>query len=88
MSSWQASAKALHPPTYEPTKTKYLRSSRGASREYETTKPSNWDWTFTPTRIVVVRILDHSAPQPAQKFTPAKFLEWVKTQIAAGRAGA
>lgn len=32
--------------------------------------------------IVVVRILDHSAPQPAQKFTPAKFVAWVKTQIA------
>jgi transposase len=31
--------------------------------------------------IVVVRILDHSAPQPAQKFTPAKFLAWVKTQL-------
>ncbi len=31
--------------------------------------------------IVVVRILDHSAPQPAQKFTPAKFLEWIKTQL-------
>ena len=32
--------------------------------------------------IVVVRILDHSAPQPAQKFAPAKFLEWVQTQLA------
>ena len=32
--------------------------------------------------VVVVRIRDHSAPQPAQKFTPAKFLEWVKTQLA------
>jgi transposase len=31
--------------------------------------------------IVVVRILDHSAPQPAQKFTPAKFGQWVKTQL-------
>src|SRR5205823_13565188 len=31
--------------------------------------------------IVVVRILDHSAPQPAQKFTPGKFKEWVKTQL-------
>lgn len=31
--------------------------------------------------IVVVRLLDHSAPQPAQKFTPAKFLAWVKTQL-------
>lgn len=31
--------------------------------------------------IVVVRILDNSAPQPAQKFTPARFLTWIKTQI-------
>lgn len=31
--------------------------------------------------IVVVRLLDHSAPQPAQKFTPAKFREWIKTQL-------
>lgn len=30
--------------------------------------------------IVVVRIVDHSAPQPAQKFAPAKFREWVKGQ--------
>jgi transposase len=32
--------------------------------------------------IVVVRILEHSAPQPAQKFAPAKFLDWVTTQLA------
>src|SRR5262249_30237037 len=31
--------------------------------------------------IVVVRIIDHSAPQPAQTFTPARFLEWIKTQL-------
>ena len=31
--------------------------------------------------IVVVRIFDHSAPQPAQKFAPAKFLAWIKTQL-------
>ena len=31
--------------------------------------------------IVVVRMLDHSAPQPAQKFTPAKFLAWLQTQL-------
>ncbi len=31
--------------------------------------------------IVVVRLLDHRAPQPAQKFTAAKFLEWVKSQL-------
>jgi transposase len=32
--------------------------------------------------IVVVRILDHSSPQPAQKFTPARFREWIKSQLA------
>lgn len=32
--------------------------------------------------IVVVRIVDHSAPQPAQKFSPAKFGRWVQTQLA------
>jgi transposase len=31
--------------------------------------------------IVVVRILDNSAPQPAQKFTPGKFLAWIKSQL-------
>lgn len=31
--------------------------------------------------IVVVRILENSAPQPAQKFTPPKFLAWIKTQL-------
>jgi transposase len=31
--------------------------------------------------IVVVRLLENSAPQPAQKFTPAKFAEWIKTQL-------
>src|SRR5688500_12528676 len=31
--------------------------------------------------IVVVRMLDQSGPQPAQSFTLAKFLEWVKTQL-------
>lgn len=32
--------------------------------------------------IVVVRILDNSAPQPAQKFAPEKFLPWVRSQLA------
>jgi transposase len=36
--------------------------------------------------IVVVRIVENSAPQPAQKFTPAKFLVWVKTQLALAEA--
>lgn len=31
--------------------------------------------------IVVVRILDQSGPQPAQRFSPAKFKAWVQTQL-------
>lgn len=36
--------------------------------------------------MVVVRILENSAPQPAQKFTPVKFREWIKTQLALAEA--
>ena len=36
--------------------------------------------------IVVVRILDPSSPPPAQKFTPPKFLEWVKKQVGLAEA--
>ena len=36
--------------------------------------------------IVVVRILDHSGPQPAQRFTPEKFLTWVPTQLGLAEA--
>jgi transposase len=36
--------------------------------------------------IVVVRMLDHSAPQPAQRFTWGKFRGWIKTQIALAHA--
>ena len=31
--------------------------------------------------IVVVRIIENAAPQPAQKFAPEKFLAWIKTQL-------
>lgn len=31
--------------------------------------------------IVVVRIIENAAPQPAQRFTPDKFQQWVKTQL-------
>jgi hypothetical protein len=32
--------------------------------------------------IVVVRLLDHAGPQPAQRFTWAKFRAWIQTQFA------
>lgn len=35
--------------------------------------------------IVVVRMLDHSTPQPAQRFTPRDFLAWIPSQLKAAR---
>jgi transposase len=31
--------------------------------------------------IVVVRIIENSAPQPAQRFAPADFLKWIQSQL-------
>jgi transposase len=36
--------------------------------------------------IVVVRILDNCAPQPAQQFAPAKFKDWIQRQVALAQA--
>jgi len=35
--------------------------------------------------IVVVRMLDHSTPQPPQRFTPQKFLQWLPSQCKAAK---
>ena len=59
-----------------------VRVEQAASTKYQTIKLG---LDVHADSIVVVRILDHSAPQPAQRFHPSKFLEWVKTQI--GLAG-
>ena len=56
-----------------------VRAEQVAKKKHQTIKLGldvHADW------IVVVRLLDHSGPQPAQKFTPAKFLEWAQSQIA------
>src|SRR5688572_513014 len=58
-----------------------VRAEQVAKKKHQTIKLGldvHADW------IVVVRMLDQSGPQPAQKFTPAKFLEWVKTQLLLG----
>ena len=55
-----------------------VRADQAASQKFPTLKLG---LDVHADTIVVVRLLDHSAPQPAQKFTPAKFLEWVKTQL-------
>ena len=66
------------------TKPKLNSEVRAEQAASKTTKPNQTiklGLDVHADRIVVVRILDHSAPQPAQKFAPAKFLEWVQAQV-------
>lgn len=56
-----------------------VRAEQAASKKYPTLKLG---LDIHADSIVVVRILDHSAPQPAQRFTWVKFREWLKTQLA------
>jgi transposase len=69
--------------TNKKSNTSEVRADQAASKKYQTIKLG---LDVHADTIVVVRILDHSAPQPAQKFTPAKFLEWVKTQLTLAEA--
>jgi transposase len=55
-----------------------VRTEQAASKKPQTLKLG---LDVHADTIVVVRLLDHSAPQPAQKFTPAKFREWITTQL-------
>lgn len=55
-----------------------VRAEQAASKKHQTIKLG---LDVHADSIVVVRMLDQSGPQPAQKFTPAKFLEWVKSQL-------
>jgi len=63
--------------------TSEVRAEQVAGKPYQTIKLG---LDVHADTIVVVRILDNSAPQPAQKFTPPKFLAWVKTQLAQAHA--
>jgi transposase len=56
-----------------------VRAEQAASKTYQTIKLG---LDVHADMIVVVRILDHSAPQPAQRFTWDKFRLWVKAQLA------
>jgi transposase len=62
--------------------TSEVRAEQVASQKIQTLKLG---LDVHADNVVAVRILDHSAPQPAQKFTPPKFLAWVKTQLAQAR---
>ena len=59
--------------------TSEVRAEQAASKKHQAIKLG---LDVHAASIVVGRIFDHSAPQPAQKFTPAQFLVWIKTQLA------
>ena len=63
--------------------TSEVRAEQAASKNPQTLKLG---LDVHADTIVVVRLLDHRAPQPAQKFTPAKFREWIKTQLGLAEA--
>jgi len=60
-----------------------VRAEQAASKKYQSLKLG---LDVHADTIVVVRIVDHSAPQPAQSFHRAKFLDWVKTQLTLAEA--
>jgi len=81
MSCWRVSAKSATPTNAMSEKranNSEVRAAQGASQKYPTFKLG---LDVHAATIVVVRMLDHSGPQPAQKFTPSKFLERVQTQL-------
>ena len=55
-----------------------VRAEQAASKPYQHIKLA---LDVHADSIVVVRILDHSAPQPAQRFSWEKFRGWIKTQL-------
>jgi transposase len=58
-----------------------VRAEQAASKTTKLSQTIKLGLDVHADTIVVVRILDHSAPQPAQQFTPAKFREWVRGQV-------
>ena len=84
MSCWQVSTEVLHPPTLMTTSknNSEVRAEQAASKTTNLYQTIKLGLDVHADSIVVVRILDQSTPQPAQKFTPAKFLKWIKTQVA------
>jgi len=63
--------------------TSEVRAEQAASKKYQSIKLG---LDIHADTIVVARILDNSAPQPAQTFMPGDFLGWVKRQLAQAEA--
>jgi transposase len=80
MSSWRVSTNNMSDKELNNSE---VRAEEAASKRHQTIKLG---LDVHADMIVVVRILDHSGPQPAQKFSPARFLEWVKIQIGLSEA--
>lgn len=82
MSCWQASAFGATPANgMKPTTRVYpeFRADQVAETKYESIKVAldvHADW------IVAVRILEHGAPQPAQRFREPELLKWLESQRA------
>jgi hypothetical protein len=57
-----------------------LNNSKAPVEQVASTKPQTIKLGLDvhADSIMVVRFVDHSAPQPAQEFTPTKSQEWVK----------
>lgn len=55
-----------------------VRAEQAAGKPYQTIKLG---LDVHAASIVVVRIIENSAPQPAQSFTPAQFRQWARTQL-------
>ncbi len=87
MSCWQGSARSAKPANamnhQDKAKNSEVRAEQAANKKHRVIKLG---LDVHADLIVVVRIVDNSAPQPAQKFTPVRFREWVRTQLAQAEA--
>lgn len=64
--------------TKQKTNNSEVRAEQAAGKAYQTIKLG---LDVHATTIMVVRIIENSAPQPAQRFTPGQFLQWARTQL-------
>ena len=55
-------------------------SHRESMGDRRPTGRSNWRWDVHAAGLMVVRMVDGAKPQPPQKMTPPRFLEWVVKQ--------
>ncbi len=82
MSSWRASAKAATPANImnQPcSHNSEVRAEQAAAKKYSTLKLG---LDVHADQIVVVRIIEHGSPEPAQRLRVEDFLAWVQKQLA------